>query len=90
MGSEPTVTWTEPNTEVTGKKISSMATGWRRGPMVPAMKETMWKDASMGKGASRGVIRALTRVNSSRTTLKATVSVRQGKVETLLSIFMLL
>ena len=56
-----------------------MGTDSRRGLMEPAMRETTWKVASMDRVASDGQTRALTRVNSKKTILKAMVSVSQHR-----------
>ena len=74
MASESTVTSTELATRATGRKISSTDRASKPGQMVQAIRETMLKDARMVKDVSPGLIRALTRETSSRTTLKVTVS----------------
>ena len=79
----PTVTWMGHNTKVTGRRTSSMGTALRLGQMAPAMKETTWRGASMVKDASAGLTRALTRVNSKRTILKATVRSSYNQVRCL-------
>ena len=68
---EFTAIWTEHAIRVSGKRTNNMARDSKHGLMGLATKDNMWRDASMVRVASHGLITAPTQVTSSRTTLKA-------------------
>lgn len=70
MGPVCTVIWMELNIKEIGKRISSMVKELKHGLMVPAMRATMWKDASMDLESSPGPMEAHIKVNSMRIILR--------------------
>jgi hypothetical protein len=74
-GTASTVTWTEPSTKGTGRRISSTAKVWRRGRTVLNTMVNMCKAKSMVKANSHGPTAARITANSSRITFKAKESI---------------
>ena len=57
----------------TGKKTSNMVKALKHGLTVLAIRETMWKARSMDKESLPGLMEALIKASSTKTTLKEKV-----------------
>ncbi len=57
----------------TGKKTSNMVKALKHGLMVQAIRETMLKARNMAKESLPGLMEALTKASSTKTTLKEEV-----------------